>query len=121
MGFDVLTGHNIRDSTEVLTRRRIVAINLATVDLFLKGSALSDNFITELPRLATAILGAGALSKAERWLAQWVLGLTDKASQNVLRDNPESLEIYRDLPPDNREACGIQWAIVWQLSPSSAL
>ncbi len=93
---DVLTGHNIRDSTEVLTRRRIVAINLATVDLFLKGSALSDNFITELPHLATAILGTGALSKAERWLAQWVLGLTDKGSQNVLRDNPDSLETYRD-------------------------
>ncbi|HUT03896.1 MAG TPA: CfrBI family restriction endonuclease [bacterium] len=93
---DVLTGHNIRDSTEVLTRRRIVAINLATVDLFLKGLALSNSFISELPHLATTILGAGAPSKAERWLAQWVLGLTDKGFQNVLRDNPDALKRYRD-------------------------
>lgn len=39
--YNVLIGHNIRDSTEILTRRRIVAINLATVDLFVRGSALS--------------------------------------------------------------------------------
>ena len=93
---DVLTGVNLRDSTEALTRRRIVAVNLATVDLFLKGSALSENFITELPRLATEILVGRPPSKQERWLAQWVLGLTDKAFQNVLRDSRASLEAYRD-------------------------
>jgi hypothetical protein len=30
------------------------------------------------------------------WIAQWVLGLTDKAFQNVLRDNPDALIEYRD-------------------------
>jgi len=93
---DILTGRNLRDSTEALTRRRIAALNLATVSLFLKGSAISDNFVSQLPNIATEILSKKKISKTERWLAQWVLGLTDKAFQNVLRDNPEAISEYRD-------------------------
>jgi hypothetical protein len=93
---DVLTGRNLRDSTEVLTRRRIAALNLATVNLFLRGSALSSNFVSQLPQLAADILTRPRLAKSERWIAQWVLGLTDKAFQNVLRDNPSALAEYRD-------------------------
>lgn len=93
---DVLTGKNLRDSTEVLTRRRIVALNLAMVRLFIQGTTLADDFTAQLPHLATRILTAAHLNKADRWLAQWVLGLTDKAFQNVLRDNPEALVEYRD-------------------------
>jgi hypothetical protein len=92
---DVLTGKNLRDSTESLTRRRIAALNLATVNLFVQGSALSDDFVEQLPSLAAEILTQKQLTKAERWLAQWVLGLTDKAFQNVLRDNPNALKEYR--------------------------
>lgn len=93
---DILTGKNLRDSTEALTRRRIATLNLATVELFIKGSANSKDFINQLPKIATDILSKGNLSKAERWLAQWILGLTDKAFQNVLRDNPEAIAEYRD-------------------------
>lgn len=93
---DVLTGRNLRDSTEALTRRRIATLNLATVNLFLKGSAASADFIARLPNLATDILAQKRLLKSERWLAQWTLGLTDKAFQNVLRDNPNALAEYRD-------------------------
>lgn len=94
--FDVLTGKNLRSSTEVLTRRRIAALNLATIHLFLKGATQSADFVERLPSLATDILAQPRLSKADRWLAQWVLGLTDKAFQNVLRDDPASLTEYRD-------------------------
>jgi len=93
---DILTGKNLRDSTEALTRRRIATLNLATVELFIKGSANSKDFVNQLPKIATDILSKGNLSKAERWLAQWILGLTDKAFQNVLRDNPEAIAEYRD-------------------------
>jgi hypothetical protein len=93
---DVLTGKNLRDSTEVLTRRRIAALNLAMIRLFMQGATLSNDFAAQLPHLATHLLIAGHLSKTDRWLAQWVLGLTDKAYQNVLRDNPEALAEYRD-------------------------
>lgn len=93
---DVLRGRNLRDSTEVLTRRRIAALNLATLTLFLSGSALSDDFVTCLPDLAQEILSHKRVDKAERWLAQWMLGLTDKAFQNVLRDDPHALSEYRE-------------------------
>jgi hypothetical protein len=93
---DILTGKNLRDSTEILTRRRIATLNLATAELFIKGSANSRNFASQLPNIATEILLGKSLSKTERWLAQWILGLTDKAFQNVLRDNPEAIAEYRD-------------------------
>ena len=93
---DVLTGRNLRDSTEILTRRRIAALNLAMVNLFLHGATLSTDFVNQLPHLATDILARKRLSKAERWLAQWLLGLTDKAFQNVLRDSLGSLAEYRE-------------------------
>lgn len=93
---DVMTGKNLRDSTEVLTRRRIAALNLATVNLFLQGAARSAEFVERLPHLATDILARPRLTKAEKWLAQWVLGLTDKGVQNVLRDDSQALTQYRD-------------------------
>ncbi len=81
---DVLTGKNLRDSTEFLTPRRIAGLNLAMVNLFLQGSTQSADFIRQLPFLATDILTGKRLTKSERWIAQWTLGLTDKAFQNVL-------------------------------------
>lgn len=93
---DILLGKNLRDSTEILTRRRIAALNLATLHLFLKGSSLSENFVSRLPELAQEILSQKRVEKTERWLAQWALGLTDKAFQNVLRDDPQALLDYRE-------------------------
>lgn len=93
---DILAGKNLRYSTEVLTRRRLAALNLATVNLFLKGSTLSEDFVEQLPHMAVEILARKRLAKSERWFAQWTLGLTDKAYQNVLRDNTEALVEYRD-------------------------
>jgi hypothetical protein len=94
--FDVLTGRNLRDSTEALTRRRLAALNLATVELFLHGSARSSDFVEQLPNLALEILSRKRLKQSEKWLAQWTLGLTDKGVQNVLRDSPDNLLRYRD-------------------------
>jgi hypothetical protein len=93
---DILTGKNLRDSTEALTRRRIALLNLATVELFIRGTANSKDFVANLPKIATEILAEKGLQKSERWIAQWMLGLTDKAFQNVLRDDPDAIEDYRD-------------------------
>ena len=92
---DVLSGRNIRDSTEMLTRRRLATLNAAMVSMLLRGTTVQPDFIDQLPQIAARILRQKRLSKAERWIAQWVLGLTDKASQNVLRDNAELLNEYR--------------------------
>lgn len=92
---DILSGRNLRDSTEALTRRRLAALNAATVAMFLKGTEIQPNFVEQLPIIAERILKQKRLSKSERWVAQWVLGLTDKASQNVLRDDASLLTEYR--------------------------
>ena len=94
--YDVLTGRNLRDSTEMLTRRRLALLNASLVSLFLKGTNLSANFVERLPDLAAVTLQQKRLRKAERWLAQWMLGLNDKAFQNVLRDKPEALDAYKE-------------------------
>lgn len=92
---DVLTGKNIRDSTELLTRKRILSLNAATLVMLIKGGS-NDNFIQNLPAFATERLKQGRLTKQERWLMQWILGLTDKAFQNVLRDDSSSIEKYKN-------------------------
>ena len=92
---DVLSGRNLRDSTEMLTRRRLTLLNAATVQMLLKGSLVQSDFIEKLPEIAERILSQKRLSKNERWMAQWILGLTDKASQNVLRDDADLLTEYR--------------------------
>lgn len=95
--YDVLTGRNLRDSTEVLTRRKIAMVNLAIVEMFIRGYSLSPDFITTLPTMAAESLQRRRSDKAERWLAQWILGLTDKSVQNVLRDDVKALVEYRDV------------------------
>jgi hypothetical protein len=76
---DILSGKNLRSVTESLTRRRIAALNLAMVSLFLKGTAESKEFIDRLPDLAAETYANRSYSAAERALAQWILGLTNKA------------------------------------------
>ncbi len=93
---DVLTGRNLRDSTEVFTRRRIAALNLVILNLFLRGSSSVNDFVNKLPYLAADFLADKPKNKDEKLVAQWVLGLTEKAFQNVLRDNTDLLMEYRD-------------------------
>ncbi len=93
--FDVLTGRNIRSSTESLTRRRIATINLALVKLFLEGSKVSEQFVEHLPYLGSDILSTPK-PRAEEWLASWIMGLTGKGIQNVLRDDRNLIPEYRD-------------------------
>ncbi|MBX3000186.1 MAG: CfrBI family restriction endonuclease [Caldilineaceae bacterium] len=63
--------------------------------MMLRGVAIQQDFVEKLPEIAERILRQKRLSRPEKWMAQWVLGLTDKASQNVLRDDAELLTEYR--------------------------
>lgn len=92
---DVMCGRNLRDATEMLTRRRIALVNAALVAFFLKGAAGQPDFISDLTGMAGEELRQ-TRSKTERWVFQWVLGLTDKAAQNVLRDDPGALDVYME-------------------------
>lgn len=94
--FNILIGKNLRDSTEFLTRRRLAALNAAMVVLFMKGANLVKNFPEEFSAKASAGLQQGNLSRSERWLSYWALGLTEKGFQNILRDEAQDLTAYRE-------------------------
>ncbi|MFQ5627190.1 MAG: CfrBI family restriction endonuclease [bacterium] len=57
--------------------------------------------IYELIDRSVEILQQKRISKSERWLAQWILGLNDKAFQNILRDDPQGLNSYKQKYVDS--------------------
>jgi len=91
--YNVLCGRNLRDSTEMITRRRIGMLNAATFIMFLKGMSREKNFAKRLPELAADELKSSK-KKEVRWVNEWLLGLTDKAFQNVLRDKATEIDRY---------------------------
>jgi len=93
--FDVMCGRNLRDATEMLTRRRIALVNAALVVLFVQGLKHRSDFISCLIDIVSDEL-CQKRPRTERWVLQWLLGLTDKAAQNVLRDDFAALEIYKE-------------------------
>jgi hypothetical protein len=83
----VMKGENLRNETELLTRRKIAISSGALVMFFINGIAKNPRFLEDLPKNALAALKDRSLTKQQRWVINWMLGLTDKAVQNVLRDD----------------------------------
>lgn len=91
----VLRGENIRTQTEPLTRRRVAIATGAIVYLFVKGWAEVDNFTENLSAYALEQMDNTSQSRKDTfWPAQWLIGLTGKSIQNVLRSNPELRQSY---------------------------
>lgn len=92
---DVLIGENLRNSTELLTRKRLLTLNAAIVHMIVEGISHDENFIINLHSEASKRLLQKGVPKEEKWILEWILGLTDKAFQNVLRDDTSNLERYQ--------------------------
>ena len=92
--FSVLSGENVRNSTEFITRRRLAISNGALLAMFLKGCNQDKDFLKNLSEKAVEELKT-TKKKDEKWILEWILGLTDKAVQNILRDSPDELDKYR--------------------------
>ena len=91
----VLRGENIRTQTEPLTRRRVAIATGAMISLFTKGWAEVDDFTDRLSTLALEQMVNTPQSKKDTfWPAQWLIGLTGKSIQNVLRSNSELRQNY---------------------------
>jgi len=90
---EVLCGRNLRNSTEMLTRRRLGMLNAATLVMFVRGAAEYGDLLKELPAMAAAGLKK-TKSRPERRLLEWIIGLTTKGVQNVLRDSEDALDSY---------------------------
>lgn len=89
----VLSGENIRNSTEFITRRRLAVSNGALLAMFLKNCNEDSEFFVNVSSKAITSLKSEK-KKEEKWILEWLLGLTDKAVQNILRDNSDELEGY---------------------------
>lgn len=91
----VLRGENIRTQTEPLTQRRIAMVSGAMVSLFAHGWEQIDNFSNNVSQMAISQLNSTPLSnKSVVWPSQWLIGLTTKGYQNVLRSEPKARKAY---------------------------
>lgn len=103
----VLSGENVRNSTEFITRRRLAISNGALLITFLRSCNKTGNLSGTMSKKAVAELKT-TKTKSEKRILQWLLGLTDKAVQNVLRDDPEELTNYkRKLDKTLKEAVNV--------------
>lgn len=89
----VLCGENLRTQTEPLSRRRITQISGAIVAMFTKGYLTISDFQRKLSYMAIDQLRT-TRDNINVWPAQWVIGLTTKLMQNVLKSKREELENY---------------------------
>lgn len=92
----VLLGHNVRTQTEPLTRQRIAEISGAIIAMFEQGRRIDAMFYSRLSQLALNQLRHGQGSRAATWPAKWVLGLTGKGFQNVLRSDHGAVSAFLD-------------------------
>lgn len=90
----ILCGGNVRSLTEGLTQRRILLSNASLFLTYLKGSSLFNNFENRINSIITKELLKNKLNHEERIFLQWLLGITGKSVQNVLRSDPDAIENY---------------------------
>lgn len=90
----VLTGGNIRSSTEILTRHRLSKITgsvlVLLMNIYSRDRGLFDRIIDQ------AVSELSTTKARESWILQWILGLTSKSVQNVLRDDEAELRRYAE-------------------------
>lgn len=90
----ILCGGNVRSLTEGLTQRRISLSHAAMLIAYLKALKNIDNFSQRIPELVSHELTSAKLSREKKVFLQWLVGLTGKSIQNVLRSDEKQLEIY---------------------------
>jgi hypothetical protein len=91
----VMLGENIRTQTEPLTQRRVAQVSGAMLALFARGCLEVEDFTGRLSQMAfDQIRSSRKNDNATIWPAQWLLGLTGKSIQNVLRSDSARMEEY---------------------------
>jgi len=86
----VLCGENLRSLTEGLTRRRLMLSNAAMLSTFLFASSAIPDFVRQSPDLIAEELTSSRLSKEKKLFLTWLVGLTEKGIQNILRGNDDA-------------------------------
>ncbi|HMI01675.1 MAG TPA: CfrBI family restriction endonuclease [Pedobacter sp.] len=93
--YSVMIGENLRSQTEPLSRRRISQVSGALIAMVTKGYLKIDNLQSQLSQSAVDFLKISRKNdNSAVWLAQWIIGLTGKSVQNVLRSDSAALQDY---------------------------
>lgn len=104
----VLCGGNIRSLTEGLTRRRITLSNASLLYAYLHATKNIKGFFENISSLVSSELSEEGLLKEEKIYLNWMLGLTGKGIQNVLRSNPKALVGYLKELDETLEEAALQ-------------
>ncbi len=91
---NVLCGTNIRSLTENLTRKRLALSNSSLLMTYLNASNSIVDFTNNISSIVGNELTAAGLTKEEKSYLRWLVGLTEKGVQNVLRGNREEFIVY---------------------------
>lgn len=90
----ILCGGNVRSLTENLTQRRIFLSNASLLVTFLKASKYIPDFEKNAINLIYNELESEKLNREQKIFLQWLIGLTGKSIQNVLRSDGEMMRQY---------------------------
>ena len=133
----VLCGVNIRDATETLTHRRISLLNAAILRTYTNLANVGLSAV-EIADQAFREIRDDSTTQEDKIVLRWMLGLTNKQVQNVLRSDDKAWrryveklkennsnaaltaeEDYGDFPFQNSENPEIDWG--WGLSMLTAV
>jgi len=102
---NVLCGSNIRSLTETLTRKRIALSNAAMLMTYLNASKSINQLQKNMTNIVANELINTSLSRSEKQYLQWLIGLTGKSVQNVLRGREaEFIEYLNELEKSLEES-----------------
>jgi hypothetical protein len=90
----ILSGGNVRSLTEGLTQRRISLSHAAMLVTFFAASKNIKKFSENLFPTVSNELKSKKLSSEQKIFLKWLIGLTGKSVQNVLRNDEEQIESY---------------------------
>lgn len=90
---DVLMGTNVRTATEKLTRKRLSGLGAALLSMYVSFARAGLKSL-DLPKLAREQYRRQGLDQTDRIVLRWVLGLTQKQVENVLRSNDAAWDDY---------------------------
>jgi len=92
----ILCGGNVRSLTEGLTQRRISLSNASLLVAYLRATQNIKGFSDNIYSIIGKELSTTKISPEQRIFLQWLIGLTGKSIQNVLRNDSKQVEIYLD-------------------------
>jgi hypothetical protein len=91
----ILSGGNVRAMTEKLTQRRISMSNASMLMTFLTTSSQGHNIDTLYDQINAELINHKLTIEEKNYL-YWIIGLTGKSIQNVLRGDKNNLKPYLD-------------------------